>query len=196
MTRTSPLLFIAIVGLSACGGVNKQSPSSPASAPSEMGAESRVCRESHDSSEAGESEAVPAPASEGYAEEECYPAPARAPGGNEEIARLWDEIRELRVASGLPAEPLTRDTFEARGLTTSDLEESLKHKEPKSERCIDTCKLETSICDNAVKICRIADELGNDEWASEKCDSGKASCKEANQQCVDCIAGESAVVPD
>ncbi len=55
-----------------------------------------------------------------------------------------------------------------------------------AQACTDTCKLSDSICDNAVKICDIAKELGNDAWANEKCASGTSSCETAQGKCCGC----------
>jgi hypothetical protein len=56
-----------------------------------------------------------------------------------------------------------------------------------SQLCSDTCKLSDSICENAVKICGIAKELGNDAWANEKCASGTTSCDTAQTKCCGCL---------
>jgi hypothetical protein len=68
-------------------------------------------------------------------------------------------------------------------------------KDPTTAVCTDTCNLKDAICDNAESICRIAGELGNDDWADKKCSSAKASCKEATQKCCECTAGEASGVP-
>ncbi len=55
------------------------------------------------------------------------------------------------------------------------------------EQCQDICDLADRICEAQEDICRIAGELGPDDtWAQEKCDSAKASCKEAKKRCTDC----------
>jgi hypothetical protein len=55
-----------------------------------------------------------------------------------------------------------------------------------SDDCRDTCTLGDSICNNAKRICEIAAELGNDDWANEKCAGGKASCDAAREKCCNC----------
>lgn len=55
-----------------------------------------------------------------------------------------------------------------------------------SQACTDVCTLATSICDNATKICDLAAQLPGDAWASERCDSGKATCATASARCCDC----------
>jgi hypothetical protein len=54
--------------------------------------------------------------------------------------------------------------------------------------CTDSCKLKSSICENAGRICRIASDLGgNDAYANDKCNSGNASCEAAKQRCCSCM---------
>lgn len=59
------------------------------------------------------------------------------------------------------------------------------------EICLDVCDLATRICEAQEHICKIAGELGaEDEWAAEKCDSAKVSCKEAKGRCESCLQGK------
>lgn len=110
-----------------------------------------------------------------------------------DIQHLWGEIRDLRREQGLPAEPIysASESF----LRKAPVErlrqcESERHNVPQA--CQDTCTLKDAICDNAEQICRIADDLGEeDTWAQEKCKSAKASCREATTQCCECIDGTS-----
>ena len=55
-----------------------------------------------------------------------------------------------------------------------------------SDTCGDACKLGDAICDDAGRICALADQLPGDAWAAGKCASGKASCERARQRCCDC----------
>jgi hypothetical protein len=54
-----------------------------------------------------------------------------------------------------------------------------------SAKCMATDKLTKSICDNAKKICKIADEL-NDPWSRDKCEKARASCEAALQNSKNC----------
>lgn len=56
-----------------------------------------------------------------------------------------------------------------------------------SQTCTDTCSIADSICDAAIKICRISSSMGNDAWAIEKCSSGEASCETARGKCCGCL---------
>lgn len=55
-----------------------------------------------------------------------------------------------------------------------------------SESCHSVCTLSDSICDNAEKICKISDDLGDDEWASGKCMSARSTCADAHKRCCTC----------
>jgi len=55
-----------------------------------------------------------------------------------------------------------------------------------SDTCRSSCDLSKSICDNAGRICNIANQLGNDNYANQKCASGKASCDAAHGRCCSC----------
>jgi hypothetical protein len=52
--------------------------------------------------------------------------------------------------------------------------------------CTEVCDLARYICRAQEDICRIAGELGEDDWARAKCASAKASCAEAKRRCADC----------
>jgi len=55
-------------------------------------------------------------------------------------------------------------------------------------RCTDLCTLSTSICNNQQKICDLAKQLPGDDWAANKCESARASCKASNESCCTCLA--------
>jgi len=57
-----------------------------------------------------------------------------------------------------------------------------------TQRCTDACALSTSICNNQQKICDLAKQLPGDDWAANKCESARASCKAANDSCCTCLA--------
>jgi len=57
-----------------------------------------------------------------------------------------------------------------------------------SQRCTDVCTLSTSICNNQQKICDLAKQLPGDDWAANKCESARASCKASNESCCTCQA--------
>jgi hypothetical protein len=57
---------------------------------------------------------------------------------------------------------------------------------PTGEGCSDVCTLADSICDNADRICELADQLAGDEWATQRCASGRMSCERARTRCCGC----------
>ena len=54
--------------------------------------------------------------------------------------------------------------------------------------CRDSCTLATSICDNAGRICRLAQQLSGDNWAAGKCTDAGAVCRQATADCCGCRA--------
>ena len=68
--------------------------------------------------------------------------------------------------------------------TTTDLQ----CRPAQSQHCTDVCTLSTSICSNQQKICDLAKQLPGDDWAANKCESARASCKVSNENCCTCLA--------
>ena len=56
-----------------------------------------------------------------------------------------------------------------------------------SQTCKDTCQIADAICEAATSICKIAGELNNDAWATEKCATGNASCEKSRGKCCGCL---------
>jgi hypothetical protein len=109
-----------------------------------------------------------------------------------EILQYLGQIQEWRREAGWsvdPAIPLNHPGLLKRSVP--EIRVCPNDPDPDDATCQDTCKLKDAICDNAEKICDLADELGEDDsWASDKCKSAKASCKEATEKCCDCAAKE------
>ncbi len=56
-----------------------------------------------------------------------------------------------------------------------------------NETCTDVCTIADAICTNADRICTLATELGGDDaYANEKCEKGRASCDAARTRCCGC----------
>ena len=103
----------------------------------------------------------------------------------EEIERLnreiEDSIAKLSIERGAPMadmNPASANIVTPSGDPTC--------KPAASDSCKDVCTLGESICKNAKRICEIATEMGNDEWANGKCADGVASCDAARKRCCDC----------
>lgn len=106
----------------------------------------------------------------------------------DEIQNEWQEIRDWRVKNGMTPDPDMRaERFFG---SVPDIRKCTTEREPTTELCTDTCGLKDAICDNAEHICRIAEDLNGDPWADGKCDSAKASCKEATAKCCKCTERE------
>ena len=56
-----------------------------------------------------------------------------------------------------------------------------------SDTCKTSCTLSDSICGNADKICRIAQDLGGDAWATNKCAKANQTCESSRTKCCGCI---------
>jgi hypothetical protein len=105
-----------------------------------------------------------------------------------EIDQLWIQIRDWRHEEKMEIDPpqqlqqqfRTKNVKEARRVCPDD------NPPPKTVKCNDTCMLADAICGNATRICELADQLGKNDPAQEKCASAKASCREAKQRCCDC----------
>jgi hypothetical protein len=111
----------------------------------------------------------------------------------QDITKLWNEIRDWRVEKGMTPDPLI-DLTKRPEIIQSPVAKirqcPTEEEPPKTDECTDVCTLKDDICDHAASICRIADQLGDDVWAREKCRSAKASCKEATDKCCGCRADE------
>lgn len=100
---------------------------------------------------------------------------------HDEIAALDAQLTADRDRLGLDA-PTADDLGAASAMATA----ANTCTPDGSQACTDVCTLATSICDNATRICDLAAELPGDAWASERCDSGKATCAKAATRCCDC----------
>ncbi len=58
---------------------------------------------------------------------------------------------------------------------------------PPGDRCSNLCTLSVSICRNQERICNLAQQLPDDEWAANKCTGARASCDAAHDACCGCI---------
>jgi hypothetical protein len=108
----------------------------------------------------------------------------------DEIKEKLREISDWRVEQGLAREPSPGLIQNMRPIPFNKLRVCPDDPNPGTEPCRDVCGLKEKICENAEEICRIAGEIGDDAWANAKCDSAKASCKEATEKCCSCAAGE------
>jgi hypothetical protein len=113
------------------------------------------------------------------------PAPRPTPN-RDEIMALWTQIRDWRHEAGLNVEPEPASILATRRLSVQKARVVRSCPPVPPKACYDVCSLADAICDNAERICSIAAETPGDAWAAEKCDSAKASCREAKDRCCAC----------
>ena len=100
---------------------------------------------------------------------------------HEEIDYLYGEISTLRRTSGMAEMPPVEYTD-----PPEIMPRPMAHGATYDDTCRDVCTLATSICDNAQRICHLAEGLAPDDWSAEKCASADTSCTEANDNCTEC----------
>lgn len=103
-----------------------------------------------------------------------------------DIENLWIQIRSWRHDAHMDLDPPATMLQYVRNMTARQAAESCPDSHVPPSSCNDICDLADDICENAESICGIADEMPSDLWARDKCNSAKASCKEAKQQCCKC----------
>jgi hypothetical protein len=111
--------------------------------------------------------------------------PLPGEGPRERIERLSAQIRQWRTDAALAEEPASADVTAMADVTPADAAATCAAP-PAGGTCGEVCELGDSICDNAAAICELADQLAGDAWAEGKCDSAKASCREAEERCCAC----------
>ncbi|HVK82789.1 MAG TPA: hypothetical protein VM513_01715 [Kofleriaceae bacterium] len=113
----------------------------------------------------------------------------------EELERLDREIEQQLGQLGLAtSEPPACAMGGCPGPTAEQMSTGLTPpssdptcKPAPSELCQSSCKFSDSICTNAKRICEIADDLGNDAYANEKCARGTESCTKSRAKCCGCV---------
>ena len=104
-----------------------------------------------------------------------------------EITALWTQIRDWRREAHMDVEPAPSTVMATRQMSVKKVRSARPcGPQPATPACGDVCGLADAICDNAESICGIASELPGDDWAADKCDSAKASCREAKERCCAC----------
>ncbi|MEO6771689.1 MAG: hypothetical protein ABI467_01540 [Kofleriaceae bacterium] len=130
---------------------------------------------------------MPAPQAGGTPAAQVLPQPSTP--RDDEIAALARQIDDERDQLGLAAPtpgtsavvPMTQGTHAPVAPVAPS-----PTCHPASDTCSQSCTLSGSICDNAKKICAIAEELPGDAWASNKCVEGNETCTAATKRCCDC----------
>ncbi len=114
-------------------------------------------------------------------------------GGKTEITALWTQIRDWRREAGMDVEPPRAAVIQADRFDVSTARSApICRTYTPTPACDDVCSLADAICDNATSICDLSDEMPGDAWAEDKCNSAKASCREAKERCCSCDDPETA----
>ena len=109
--------------------------------------------------------------------------PTQDPRG--QIQWYSDQIDAQRKQLGMPEAVMAMSTHPAEASPPHANNDPSCHAGA-SETCSNMCTLSNSICDNADKICKISDDLGDDEWAAGKCASARSTCDDAHKRCCTC----------
>jgi len=103
-----------------------------------------------------------------------------APNPHDEITQLSQQIDADRAKLQL-AEPVPLPETPRVPMATLPA-----CQPPKTERCTASCTVGDSICKNAEKICKLAQELPGDNWAADHCARANKACEDAHAQCCAC----------
>lgn len=110
-----------------------------------------------------------------------------APSNKGEITALWTQIRDWRRSAGMDVEPPTAAVHQAERMDVGTARRApICRTYTPTPACDDVCGLADAICDNASSICELAAGMPGDVWAEDKCNSAKASCREAKERCCSC----------
>lgn len=112
-----------------------------------------------------------------------------APTPRSQIIELDAQISAAREQLGL-TEP-TDDMLQgvpAQPLGALPATDDPKCRPAPTDTCKTSCTLGDSICKNADSICRIAQDLGADTWAQNKCAKANQTCEASRAKCCGCQA--------
>lgn len=110
-----------------------------------------------------------------------------APDPREEIRRLDAQIAESRTQLGLDEPtPAMLEGVSTQPMSVAPSSEDPTCKPAPTERCKTSCDLSDSICENAQKICDIAEQLQGDTWAAGMCAKANKTCEGSRAKCCGC----------
>jgi hypothetical protein len=115
---------------------------------------------------------------------------APSPGGSprEQLDALFAQVEQERQEMQLP-EPQMQGAAPAPTQMSQQPQTSKTDptcKPAPSETCQTSCKLSDSICENSGKICKLAEELADDD-ANAKCAKSEKTCKTSHEKCCGCM---------
>lgn len=103
-----------------------------------------------------------------------------------EIERLSADIDARAGTLQLAPPPAGAALPDAQPMSSTPLSTDATCKPAKTDRCTQACTLSDSICDNAKRICDLAQQLTADAWAADKCSRAKQTCATAHDNCCGC----------
>lgn len=133
---------------------------------------------------AGGAQKSTAPASAGAPAPQTMPSADSHPDdpNHQQIEQLATAIDQDRIKIGLPANTHAMSA----PISPVAPENARVCEAPLDSKCGQSCTLSTTICENADKICKLADQLEGDGWAKGKCVDAQQTCGDAKKQCCDC----------
>lgn len=125
-----------------------------------------------------------APASEATSGAATEPMPASP---HDQITELDQQIAAASAQLALP-EPTPSQIA---GAPTQAMGALPATQDPKcrpapTDTCKTSCTLSDSICDNADRICKLAESLPGDNWAANKCAKANTTCEASRTKCCGC----------
>lgn len=131
------------------------------------------------SSEAGAPAAAP---EAGTAGAEVMPATPRA-----QIEDLDRQIAADRAQLGLdePTDAMVQGA-PAAPMSVAPASEDPTCRPAATDTCKTSCSLSDSICGNAEKICKLAQDMAGDDWAANKCAKANQTCEASRAKCCGC----------
>lgn len=101
-------------------------------------------------------------------------------------AKLGEMNLSRPAASSSPPTMAGSDTLVELGKKNLTSAEDTACQPAQNDTCGRSCTLADSICTNAARICKLAEQLPDDPWAREKCVGNTETCNVAHQSCCSC----------
>ncbi len=96
------------------------------------------------------------------------------------VTRRWDRPERTPASDDAPSKDTGPDSVPETPPSPP------QRKPPTEQTCVEAATLGDAICDNAGRICRIAEELGDDPGARASCERARQSCKDARTRVKGC----------
>jgi len=109
---------------------------------------------------------------------------------NQEVARLYDELRhaQTKISNYTNPDPASQ-SVETENKSTNAGYDFSGQDVASASSCEEVCTLKENICKNADRICELAKEMEegkSKEWAQTKCTESNETCDQARVRCKNC----------